>query len=153
MAEIYHRVVVPTDPRMVFDAISTQQGLANFWTDQVVASQEVGSVAEFGFGPNREVVFRMRIDSLKSGELVEWHCLGDSDEWRDTKVRWELASGGERGTEVRFRHTNWRSTDGEFPSCSYTWAMILDRLGKYLGSGEGAPWFEKSRGYQTEGYE
>lgn len=140
MAEIHHRTTVEGDPASVFEAISTQEGLRAFWTDKAEAEPKVGSVASFGF-PGSDTVFRMRVDKLEPGRLIEWHCLGNPDNWRDTVVRWELSLGELGGTQVEFHHLNWRSAEGEFPSCSFTWAMILDRLNQYCKSGKPAPYF------------
>ncbi len=64
MPDIHHETTIASDPDALFEGLSTQEGLAAFWTDQTEARAEVGSIATFAFGPNRETVFEMRIEAL-----------------------------------------------------------------------------------------
>ena len=49
MAEIRHYLVIHAPVEKVYRAISEQQGLAAWWTDDVIAEPKVNSIAEFNF--------------------------------------------------------------------------------------------------------
>ena len=52
MVDILHRVGVKTPtPEKVYDALTTVEGLAGWWTDDTTGSGEVGGVLEFRFPP------------------------------------------------------------------------------------------------------
>src|ERR1700674_240575 len=118
MADMLHQVFVNAPPEKVYDAISAQDGLRGWWTTDSVAEPRVGSVAEFGFG-KRKTLFRMSILELSPSRRIVWECLGDVDEWKGTRLIWEMTPK-EQGTELRFTHGNWRSTDGWFATCNST---------------------------------
>jgi uncharacterized protein YndB with AHSA1/START domain len=137
--DVIHERTYSASPEQLLEAVTSERGLASFWTDQTTAQAEVGSTAAFGFGPSGETQFAMRIDAI-APDRVEWTCTDGPDEWRGTRVRWLIAAA-DAGTRLRFEHLGWASTDGALGACSYTWAMILDRLEHYLASGEARPYF------------
>ena len=53
MAEIRHYVVIKATPEKIFKAITTQDGLENWWAKQTIAKPEVGFVNIFTFGKFR----------------------------------------------------------------------------------------------------
>jgi uncharacterized protein YndB with AHSA1/START domain len=144
MPDILHELPIKTGAEALLDAITTAPGLAAFWTDQTEATPEQGSVATFGFGPNRETVFEMRVDTI-AADRVEWTCVGGPDEWVGTKLGWFLHPNAD-GTMLRFEHRDWKRDDGAVASCCYTWAMILDRLNDYVVDGRVNPYFTKASG-------
>ncbi len=138
MPEILHQVHLGAPPARVFDALTERDGLAAWWTRDVLATPQVGSVARFGFC-RREVVFRMFVQDLKAPELVRWRCLGGHPEWRDTEVAFTLSPDGD-GTTLAFAHRGWTSTTGIFPLCSFDWARYLLSLKAYVETGRGVPY-------------
>jgi hypothetical protein len=82
-------------------------------------------------------VFRMRVDELTYPQRVTWTCLGEVDEWTNTRLAWELTDvGGE--TDVQFTHAGWKSAAGTLPLYNTTWGALLYRLrahctGKHFG--------------------
>lgn len=49
MPDILHQVQIEATPGQVFRALTEREGLGSWWTRDVVAEPEVGSVAQFGF--------------------------------------------------------------------------------------------------------
>jgi uncharacterized protein YndB with AHSA1/START domain len=140
--EIMFAVDIDAEPKAVFDAVSTEDGLRSFWTPDVDARSEVGSIARFGF-EKAPMDLRMRIDRLEPGSEVGWTCVGDFPYWDGTKVRWSLAPNPEGpGTRVTFSHTGWPADqpEYEYASVSYTWGQIVARLHDVLGSGRSDPY-------------
>jgi uncharacterized protein YndB with AHSA1/START domain len=124
-----------------FEAITTTEGLASFWTSDCEAKPEVGSVARFGF-PAAPVDLRMRVDELVPGQRVTWSCLGDFPHWAGTTVTWELgpATQGE-GSSVFFRHGGWGPDypESEYSSVAFVWGQVVARLKEHLETGRRDP--------------
>lgn len=142
MPEILHQVTVAAGAGKVREALTTQTGLAAFWTDQTTAEPRVGSQAWFGFGPDAEYNFTFDVTEIADGR-VAWSCVKGPDEWVGTHVNWILTPEGD-GTRVRFEHLDWRSADGELAQCSFVWGQILSRLAGYVDRGEVDPYFRKA---------
>lgn len=141
---LVHQVNVKATPDTIYKAVSTQEGLASFWTDETKAESKLGTVATFGFGGPTQ---RMKIDELKPGALVKWTALPDFPNWGDTVVSWELKPAENGATSVTFRHVNWPpsvSAD-DLGSINYTWGMVVDRLRQYAESGKPVPYFAFAR--------
>ena len=137
MAEILHQLVIDVPPGGVFDAITQQKGLSQWWTTDVRAEPKVGSIAEFGFN-SRAAVFEIRIVALDRPNFVRWHCLVGHPEWSNTDLTFAL-SGRAGATVLRFAHRGWESSEGILAQCSYDWARYLASLKSYLETGSGSP--------------
>ena len=134
MHQMLHEIHIQAAPRAVLEALTHAKDLRAWWTDDCSATPEPGSVAEFGFG-GRATVFRMRIDELTDARVV-WRCLGDHDEWRGTRLEWDVsaidtaagATTGAATTRLRMRHADWASDSGWFALCNTTWGALMHRL-------------------------
>ncbi|MCX7620274.1 MAG: SRPBCC domain-containing protein [Acidimicrobiales bacterium] len=140
MHDIVHELTIAAPPDAVFDAVTTRDGLASWWTTDCQAEPAEGSEATFGFD-GRSVVIRMRIDALEPPELVHWLCIDGPDEWVGTSVafRIEPAHDTPGSSVVRLWHGGWEYEDGLLPRCSFQWAMYLESLRRYLETGTGSP--------------
>jgi uncharacterized protein YndB with AHSA1/START domain len=136
-------VDVHADQKAVFDAITTKDGLASFWTTDAVAEPEVGSEARFGF-EGAPMPLRMRVDRLEPGSEVVWTCLGDFPYWLNTTVTWSLSKEPEHGgTRLLFRHAGFPDEQPEWETATvaYSWAGILARLKGFAETGKPQPYF------------
>ncbi|MEE9181023.1 MAG: SRPBCC domain-containing protein [candidate division NC10 bacterium] len=141
MAEMHHQIPINTSPEKVYEAIATQKGLKGWWTGDSVAEPRVGSVAEFGFY-NRKILFRMRIEELTPGKRVVWACIGEDDDWRGTRLTWDISQKDEK-TFLHFIHGDWRSTSGHFALCNSTWGMLMYRLKDYVEGKDPGPYWKE----------
>ena len=139
MADLKHQISIAASPHKVYAALAKETGLANWWTADSRAEEEVGGRAEFGFD-DRSMVFRMTIKALRPGELVEWCCHGDNPEWNGTTLNWSIAPDGS-GSVLRFTHGGWKSASDMFAICNSTWGELMYRLKAYLeGANPGPHW-------------
>lgn len=143
MPDILHQVVIDAPPAAVWQALTEPEGLRGWWTDDVDAVPELGSVACFGFD-GKSTVFKMKIEELTPNEFVRWHCVGGHPEWEHTEITWDLSeesedSDGRNRTILYFAHRGWESTDGILAMCSFDWARYLMSLQSYLATGTGSP--------------
>jgi uncharacterized protein YndB with AHSA1/START domain len=138
MADILLQFTVNAPPDKVYAAITEEDGLEAWWTDDVTASPEVGSQAQFRFMGNQFTIL-MHIERLERPNAVEWSVDEPaSPEWVGTRITWDLEPS-EQGTVVHFAHRDWARTDGSFADINFNWAYYLLSLRSYLETGQGTP--------------
>lgn len=136
MAEIVHRVGIACSPGEVFDALTTNDGLSRWWTNDTSGAGGVGSIIEFrfdGVGPNFEVV------ELETDTLVRWRHSGEMPgAWIGTEISFQLTSEDSQ-TYVLFLHSNWKQRSDFMGHCSTKWAVFLLSLKEAIETGNGKP--------------
>src|SRR5688572_14999876 len=112
MADILHRIEIAAPIARVREALTTNEGLAGWWTRDVARE---GDVLSFRFGARR---FGPDMRVTESGpSRVAWTCVAGSDEWLGTKLSFDLEQAGER-TIVRFGHREWKEASDFLAHCS-----------------------------------
>ncbi len=136
MVDIVHRVGVKTPtPEKVYDALTTVDGLAGWWTDDTKGSAEVGGVLEFRFPPGG---FDMKVLDVDPGKHLQWEVVDGPAEWVGTTIDWDLRQDGDY-TIVLFKHEGWKEPVEFMHHCSTKWATYLMSLKSLVETGEGAP--------------
>ena len=136
MVDILHRIgVETTSPEKVYDALTTVEGLAGWWTHDTTGSAEVGGVIEFRFPPGG---FDMEVVDRSLGERVSWRVVDGPEEWVGTTVDWDLRQDGDY-TIVMFKHGGWKEPVEFMHHCSTKWATYLMSLKSLVETGVGAP--------------
>ena len=137
MADILHELVIEAPPEKVYQAITAQDDLRQWWTTRVNARAEVGSVAEFGFEGGHFTI-KMAVTKLDPNQYVGWNVEQGAPDWNGTTATWDL-SADDKGTKIVFGHRGFGSTAGSFASTNYSWGWYLTSLKNYLETGEGSP--------------
>jgi uncharacterized protein YndB with AHSA1/START domain len=133
---IHHRVEVEASPEALFDALSTQDGLACWWTPMVETEATVGSIIKFRFGDGKGGA-DMRIDELVPGKRVAWTCV--EGPWPEMRFVFSIEAH-ERGAVLLFDHEGWPEVGDFYRHCNTKWGYFLaSSLKPYLESGTGAP--------------
>ena len=164
MPKIHHQLIIGTPAKTVYNALTTQAGLAAWWTPQTVAIPEIGSISQFGFGP--AYVKKMKVVDLRPFEWVQWFCLEATEEWKGTTVAFALHEGDRTALQQRypemhgqlqqqedgkvltlliFEHDKWKEATSMFGECSYTWALFLRSLKSFCEFGKGRPYPHQHR--------
>ncbi|HEX8305028.1 MAG TPA: SRPBCC domain-containing protein [Jatrophihabitans sp.] len=134
MADILHRVGITATPESVYEALTTVDGLAAWWTTDT--SGDSDGTLKFRFG---EVGgFDMKVLDLQPGKRVLWEVLDGPAEWVGTTVSFDLAQDGD-WTIVLFAHAGWREPVEFMSHCSTKWATFLMSLKAFVETGTGAP--------------
>ncbi len=136
MPDIKHKLVIEASPAAVYENITTQKGLAGWWTPDTQAKVEVNSVLRFGFGPS--YFKEMKVVMLVPNKKVEWKCIAATEEWIGTTIEFDLKPEAGK-TVVYFSHNNWESQTPMLSQCSYDWAMFLRSLKLLCEKGRGLP--------------
>ncbi|PFG43221.1 uncharacterized protein YndB with AHSA1/START domain [Isoptericola jiangsuensis] len=137
MVDILHRIGVKGSASAeVFEALTTVEGLARWWTEDVSGGTGVGEVVAFRFGSLGG--FDMRVLVSEPGRRVVWEVVDGPPEWVGTHVSWDVRE--EAGwTVVLFAHTGWAEPVEFMHHCSTKWATFLMSLKGVVEQGVGAP--------------
>ena len=137
MVDILHRVGVrTTTPETVYEALTTVDGLAGWWTDDTSGTGEVGGVLEFRFPPVGG--FDMEVVEARPGEHVTWRVVDGPEEWVGTTIDWDLRQDGDY-TIILFAHQGWKEPVEFMNHCSTKWGSFLMSLKSLVETGVGAP--------------
>ena len=137
MVDILHRVGVRTaTPQPVYDALTTVEGLAAWWTGDTTGDGDgVRGTLRFRFPAGG---FDMEVTELRPAERVSWRVVEGPEEWVGTTIDWDLRQDGEH-TIVLFTHAGWREPVEFMHHCSTKWGSYLLSLKSLLETGAGAP--------------
>jgi uncharacterized protein YndB with AHSA1/START domain len=137
MANILHRIGATVAPNQVYDALTTRDGLAAWWTTDTTGDTAVGGTIQFRFGDAGG--FDMKVLDQRPNERVEWEVTDGPAEWIGTHVSFDLKREGDY-TIVLFKHEGWREPVEFMHHCSTKWATFLLSLQQSVESGAGAPY-------------
>ncbi|MBL0054205.1 MAG: SRPBCC domain-containing protein [Bacteroidetes bacterium] len=111
---IKHLFHIDASKEKVFEAISTINGLKNWWTVETIGNDAVGGIIQFRFaangGPDMKVIQRT------------FTFLLDDNVGK---------------TRVRFSHDGWKENDDFYAICSFAWGRYMESLRQYCQTGHG----------------
>jgi len=132
MPDIYHLVFIESTPDKIYEAATTQEGIASWWSIQNNAKPETGSIYRIYFGT--DYYKDIKVIQLTPGKKVVWEILKAHPEWLNTRVSFDI-SIGENTAELRFRHSGWKDYTDMFAQCNHHWGIYLLNLKAYAESG------------------
>jgi len=136
MADILHRIGATATAETVYDALTTQKGLAAWWTTDTTGDGVVGDTIRFRFGDTGG--FDMAVLDQRPNEWVQWKVTDGPAEWIGTRVSFRLTRQDDY-TIVLFKHEGWREPVEFMYHCSTKWAAFLLSLKQFVETGTGAP--------------
>ncbi|MFF3446920.1 SRPBCC domain-containing protein [Streptomyces sp. NPDC002667] len=134
MADILHRVGTTAARDTVYQALTTVDGLAAWWTSDTEGDGE--DVLRFRFGDVGG--FDMKVLELQPDTRVRWEVVAGPEEWIGTTVTFDLKQDGE-WTIILFAHEGWREQVEFMNHCTTKWALFLMSLKSLVETGTGAP--------------
>lgn len=137
MAAIVKELTMTAAPSRVYDALTQQDEIARWWTPDVHATPEVGSLAEFRFRQGASVQ-QWEIAELHPAEKVRWMLRQGPPPWAGTSITWQLTPV-QGGTTLLFTHDGFAQADAGYEQTRANWASYLDSLKAYLETGVGWP--------------
>ncbi|NMO04530.1 SRPBCC domain-containing protein [Gordonia sp. TBRC 11910] len=135
MFTIVHRIATTEPAEKVLDALTTIDGLADWWTTDVSGSASAGGISAFRFGENGG--FDIAVTSV-APDHVGWHVVDGPAEWIGTDIDWRITRDGDYNV-VLFEHRGWREQAEFMYHCSTKWAVFLQSLKALVETGTGAP--------------
>jgi uncharacterized protein YndB with AHSA1/START domain len=140
MVDILHRRGTTASKDAVYEALTTTEGLAAWWTKDTRGKGAPGGLLEFRFdlGTDEPGGFDMRVLEAEPGERVLWEVVDGPEEWIGTRIGWDLHTDDD-WTIVMFAHQGWREPVEFMHHCSTKWATFLLSLKSFVETGTGAP--------------
>lgn len=141
MVDIIHRIGIQSPAPRVYEALTSLDGLAHWWTEEVTGNGEVGGRITFAFradGGEVKGSMVMEVKELAAPRGVRWRCVEGPEEWLGTDISFEL-SPQDGQTILLFGHRNWREAVEFTSHCSMKWATFLLSLRDYVETGKGRP--------------
>lgn len=136
MADIRHRVGIKSSVNEVYQALTTTEALAGWWTTGTSGTgSDVGGVLRFRFEAGG---FDMKVLEIDPGQRVLWEVTDGPPEWIGTQVDWKLYQADEHAI-VLFQHQGWREPVEFMHHCSTKWAYFLLGLKAGLEGGKATP--------------
>ena len=118
----------------VFKAISTLEGLSNWWTLDTKGDSNPGGVIQFRFaergGPD------MKVNEVKENEHVAWECVESPHGWVGNTFTFVLDDHDGK-TRVRFTHSGFPEEDDYMGICTFAWGRYMESLRQYCQTGKG----------------
>ena len=140
MPTIKHYLIVRSTPEKIYEALTTREGVANWWTVQTEIGGKAGGVNVFDFGERYHN--KMEIVDLLPNKKVEWKCLEGDKEWIGTKLIFEIEKQDDHSI-LRFMHSDWLEETDFFASCNYHWGYYMRSIKLYCETGKGIPFTGK----------
>lgn len=141
MVDIIHRIGIRAPAAQVFEALTTREGLADWWTDEVDGDAAAGGKLVFTFrSRSGEQLGRMvmEVQRLVADQEVRWRCVEGPPEWVGTDITFALSRQDDL-TVVIFGHRGWREAVEFMAHCSMKWAVFLLSLRELAETGRGKP--------------
>jgi uncharacterized protein YndB with AHSA1/START domain len=130
MPNILHRVGIAAETARVFEALTTVEGIKDWWSSETHGDASEGGA--FRFRENRlEVVHA-------DPSLVVWHYSGPAEDWVGTEISFRVEWRDDQ-TFVLFSHEGWREQNDFMHHCSTKWATFLLSLKDLVENGKGRP--------------
>jgi uncharacterized protein YndB with AHSA1/START domain len=137
MAAIVKELTIAAAPERVFNALTKPDEIAHWWTNDLSAKPEVGSLAEFRFSQGTFVI-QFEVAELDEGSKVHWISRQGPPHWKGTSVTWQLTPV-QNGTQVVFNHDGFAQVDERYELTRGNWEYFLASLKSYLETGKGTP--------------
>jgi uncharacterized protein YndB with AHSA1/START domain len=138
MASIIKEITIAAPPKCVYRALTQQDEIAQWWTDDLNIKPEVGFLAEFSFQKWGAGILQFEIVKLEDGENVSWISRKGPPDWLGTNVTWQLNSIHNR-TRLVFIHDGFTQVNALYEDSRGNWEYFLGSLKSYLETGKGNP--------------
>jgi len=133
-----HLVKIHASSDRVYQAITTAEGVRNWWTRDTNLESHIGGTGEFGFYGHRFVV-NVRVQDLTPNAHVGWRMMSSGQPaFEGTTIAFDLRPAG-GDTMLAFAHRGFKHADDGFASATTRWGFYLVSLKQYLESGRGTP--------------
>jgi uncharacterized protein YndB with AHSA1/START domain len=140
MADILHTLPIRATRERVFHAMTSPEGLCEWWAKSASGAPRLGETYHLDFGPDYQWTAVVR--SVDPGVSLEWEMADVMEDWRGTRVGFALREHDGR-TWLDFRHTGWAGATEHYRISNCCWAAYLRVLRRDLEHGERVPYEER----------
>jgi hypothetical protein len=137
MAEIRHRIGINGSASDIYQLLTTDHGLSQWWTRDTNGAGEIGSIIQFRFGvtgPDFEVI------ELIPDRLVRWRHSGEMpSDWINSEIAFEIEPQDHQAV-LLFSHYNWQHSSNFLAHCSTKWGVFMMSIKSCIETGLGQPY-------------
>lgn len=133
--DIMHLIKIHASPERVFEAVTTADGIRQWWTRDAAIEPKLGATGEFGFYEKRFVV-KLTVEELTPFTRVRWKVTNAA--WGGSDIEFNLKADGS-DTALLFAHRGFPRADEALASATTRWGFYLLSLKRYLQTGKGTP--------------
>jgi uncharacterized protein YndB with AHSA1/START domain len=141
MVNIIHRIGINATIEKVYQAVSTINGIAGWWTKNTSGISGMGNniIVQFYSTEGKELGrMNMEVVALEPNKKVEWKFVEGPSEWIGTNATFDLKQE-DNLTILLFGHNNWKEAVEFTSHCSMKWAVFLLSLKELVETGKGKP--------------
>ncbi|MES2110804.1 MAG: SRPBCC domain-containing protein [Bacteroidota bacterium] len=139
MADIQHTVSIKAAAAGIYSALTTAEGIRQWWTEDVYLEEMVGGEGIFRFNYGKTVETVVRIIDLQERAHVAWEVVHSFRPEQDgTVISFSLSRHGDE-TILDLNQTGYIARDETFGLMNKGWAYYMVSLKRYLELGKGAP--------------
>ena len=138
MPAIIEECTIAAAQERVFNALTQQDEIACWWTNDLTVKPEVGSLAVFRFTQWGAGILQFEVAELDAGEKVRWISRQGPPQWAGTSITWQLTPVGD-GAKLTFIHDGFVQVDKVYEQTRENWKYFLNSLKSYLEIGKGIP--------------
>ena len=142
MQDIMHLNKIHAPSERVYQAITTADGIRQWWTRDAAIEPKVGAAGEFGF-KGRRFVAKITVEELNPVTRVRWKVVNSA--WPGNDIEFDLKAEG-NDTALLFAHRGFPRADEAYASAATRWGFYLLSLKRYLQTGKGTPNPDDSEG-------
>jgi len=144
MPDILHLVTIHAAPERVYQALTTAEGLRNWWTRDAELEAKIGGMGLVKFYGGQGVT-KLRVDDLTPPLRVGWTIIAANAPggWDGTTISFDLRPAGD-DTVVALAHRGFAQANDGYALVTTGWAYYLVSLKQYLEMGQGWPQQEKN---------
>jgi uncharacterized protein YndB with AHSA1/START domain len=127
-------------PDTVFEAFTTLDDIAGWWTEEVSGSGAEGGDLTLGFPNSDGPRVVLHVDTAERSRWIVWSVravppLPAWEEWAGTRIDVRLQPGDDGGTTMEFEHEGLTAQLHCYDTCSLGWDHGLASLRRYLDTG------------------
>lgn len=141
MKKIIHYVRIHTASEKVYRALTTEDGLAAWWSTVVDVQDGVGGFVDFRFAGDFNPV--MQVTLQEPGRRVEWKCVDGHDNWKSNTSSFQLQDVDAETGLMFVQEYAQELSDEVYGTYNFNWGYYLGSVKRLCEEGIGTP-FEAS---------
>ena len=136
MPNIRHLIIIDASPGSVYQAVTTRDGFAAWWTTEVDVKPGEDDKLRLYFGS--DYFKELRQVEVLANRRVVWKVIQAHPQWMKTEIVFNIRPDG-KSTQLFFEHNGWKDYTDLYSQCSYDWSIFLRSLKSYCETGKGKP--------------
>ncbi len=148
MQKTIHFIGARTTREEMFRAISTPEGLKEWWATSANGNVEEGGTLHLVF--EQLTTLKFRYDVISPNEKLILTCFDSFKSWDKTQLVFEIE---EKDNQIFLTQTHQNIPDNDIESLSYfstKWTVYLLSLKQYLETGKGTPYPQEFKLYNGD---